>query len=385
MAASAENASSGAILGAPAVQRHAALAPERVRARLADLVRRDADVLELGVGSGELSRLLRDRGCRVVGVEDDPVSAQLAADACRRVIVGDVEVVDLAQELGDERFDAIVSVDILERVKSPHSVLAAVKGLLQPDGALVAAFRNVAHGSVRLALLDGRFPDGDAERRSQPRLRFYTFDSIRDLFEDAGYAIERVEREDVAFETSPTSNGQARFSPVAEALAGDRDALTYQFVVLARPAIGDEPHSALRRLRQLAEAKATAEAEAARLRTTVEEQQHTIDEQTEHLDALAARLDFLARREQELRTMLLDAHEQLAGGGGVATGSTSLSARRLEALVEERTAWAQRAVKDVEIRDVMIHDLQARLARFSSSPPARAYRLARRVVGLARR
>jgi 16S rRNA A1518/A1519 N6-dimethyltransferase RsmA/KsgA/DIM1 with predicted DNA glycosylase/AP lyase activity len=45
---------------------------ETTHARIVRLVGSDRRVLELGPASGHMSRVLRDRGCSVVGIEVDP-------------------------------------------------------------------------------------------------------------------------------------------------------------------------------------------------------------------------------------------------------------------------------------------------------------------------
>src|SRR5947209_17867704 len=64
---------------------------------VAALVPRGVRVLEFGCATGYMSRLLTEGlGCAVTGVELFPAAAELARPHCRRVIVGDVETMDLA-------------------------------------------------------------------------------------------------------------------------------------------------------------------------------------------------------------------------------------------------------------------------------------------------
>src|SRR5436190_1670437 len=56
------------------------------QARVVRLVGRGRRVLELGCATGYMSRALRDRGCRVVGIEVDGWAAARAAAWCERVV-----------------------------------------------------------------------------------------------------------------------------------------------------------------------------------------------------------------------------------------------------------------------------------------------------------
>ena len=68
---------------------------DSTHARVVRLVGSDRRVLELGPATGYMSRVFRDRGCSVVGIEVDPVMATQAAEYCQRMIVGDLDAIDL--------------------------------------------------------------------------------------------------------------------------------------------------------------------------------------------------------------------------------------------------------------------------------------------------
>ena len=98
-----------------------------VHADVVALVRDSRRVLEVGTATGYMSRALAERGCEIVGVELDPAMAERAAEFCERMIVGDVEALDLESELEGERFDAIVAADVLEHLKDPLGLLQRLR------------------------------------------------------------------------------------------------------------------------------------------------------------------------------------------------------------------------------------------------------------------
>ena len=177
---------------------------------MVESLRAGGRVLELGCSTGYMSRVFRERGCRVVGVEIDPAAAARAGAACERVIVGDLDRIDLAAEAGDDRFDVVVAADVLEHLKDPVSVLRAAARLLKPEGWLVASIPNIAHGSVRLGLLGGQFPnDNELGLLDRTHLRFFTRETAQKLLEDGGFAVGRLVRQlkpilpdEVAFDAS---------------------------------------------------------------------------------------------------------------------------------------------------------------------------------------
>src|SRR5213595_2278246 len=201
-----------------------------------DLVEPGSRVLEFGCASGYMSEALRDRlGASVVGVELDAEAAQLAAPYTERRLVGDAEELDLVTELGGERFDAILFADVLEHLRDPAALLKRVRPLVAENGVVIASIPNVAHASVRLALLGGSFRYREEGLLDETHLRFFTREGVQDLFESSGYLItqwlrRRLEVEETEIPVPPSVPEEARAWAT-----GDPEATTYQFVVCAVP------------------------------------------------------------------------------------------------------------------------------------------------------
>lgn len=106
-------------------------------------------VLEIGAGTGVITRHLGERGARVVALEGDPLRAR--SIACRCEDLSNVEVVSGA--LGDfddpEGFDIAVVVGVLEYAgaasEDDHHQIAFLRQVadhLRPDGTLILAIEN---------------------------------------------------------------------------------------------------------------------------------------------------------------------------------------------------------------------------------------------------
>ena len=210
--------------------------PGSTHTMVLELVEPGARVLEFGCASGYMSQALRDRrGATVVGVELDAEAAQLAGAYTERMLVGDAEELDLEAELGSERFDAIVFADVLEHLRDPAALLKRVRPLVAENGVVIASIPNVAHASVRLALLGGSFRYREQGLLDESHLRFFTREGIQDLFESSGYLITQWQRRRLEVEETeiPVPRG---IPDEARAWAtGDAEATTYQFIVCAVP------------------------------------------------------------------------------------------------------------------------------------------------------
>ena len=148
------------------------------------------------------------------------------------MIVGDAEKIDYAAELAGEEFDVVLFADVLEHLKEPGDVLRRVRPFVAENGSVIASIPNVAHGSVRLALLSGEFRYRDWGLLDDTHLRFFTRASIQDLFEETGYVVTHWMRQRLDLGETEISVPNVP-DAVREWLASDPETTTYQFVLRA--------------------------------------------------------------------------------------------------------------------------------------------------------
>jgi len=162
--------------------------PYSSHAQILDWVERErpTDVLEVGTATGYLSFEMAKRGCTVTGIEKDQEMAKAAHSYCSKMLVGDIETINL-QELG--RYDAIICADVLEHLCDPRKILQQLHNLLKPDGKILISLPNVAHIWVRANLLLGRFDYEKAGILDETHLRFFTLKSAKKLAADAGLKV----------------------------------------------------------------------------------------------------------------------------------------------------------------------------------------------------
>ncbi len=192
-------------------------------------------VLDLGCGTGHTARLLSERGCSVVGVEFDERAAVAAGAWCERVVVGDLDLLRLDQILQGETFDVVVAGDILEHLRDPGAVLRTLIPLLGETGRVVASVPNIAHGSIRLALLGGTFEYAEWGILDRTHLRFFTRASLERLFEAAGYVIDRNERLKAGLEHGVPWDAAVLPAGISEVVSAMPEATTFAFLVVAHP------------------------------------------------------------------------------------------------------------------------------------------------------
>jgi SAM-dependent methyltransferase len=106
-----------------------------------------APVLDLGCGSGELTRRLARSGFQLTGCD---VSGNMLAQARRAdhdQVVSWVPIDPAWRRLpfGDDRFAAVVAASVLEYLESPAAVFAECARILRPGGTLIVTVPNLAH------------------------------------------------------------------------------------------------------------------------------------------------------------------------------------------------------------------------------------------------
>jgi 2-polyprenyl-3-methyl-5-hydroxy-6-metoxy-1,4-benzoquinol methylase len=358
---------------------------DNTHANVIRLVGEGRRVLELGPASGYMSEILRERGCTVVGVELDADMASQAARFCERVIVGDLDTLDLDEELGEDRFDVIVAADVLEHLKDPLQALRALRAFLRPEGYFVASLPNIAHASVRLALLEGRFDYRDLGLLDRTHLRFFTHQSIALLFDEAELAVLEIHRQDAPIDTTEIAvDLDAVPAEVLRELKRDPDASTYQFVIKAVPLAAPGMRELQSRLREQALGRDAAEREltlakdaAERLAKDAAEREHalTAPRIRELEEALAA----ISGREGMIRMALIDAHDQTLRRDeqiDELNGKLRENVEELKRLRAEGVELRERRAADeaqLVARAEESRRLRVRLERILDSPPARMY------------
>ena len=277
-----------------------------------DLVPQGARVLEFGCATGYMSEVMKTRkGAIVTGIEIEPEAGELAKEHCERVIIGDAEELDYDELLGDERFDAILFVDVLEHLKEPAELLRRIRPFLAGEGAVIASIPNIAHGSVRLALLSGEFRYRRTGLLDDTHLRFFTRAGIHDLFESSGFVMTNllrhrvdIDRTEIRYPAPPTDGLQ-------EWLAKDPEASVYQFVVRAVASDAANQLAALRAELEEASERLIEFDKARRGAEIANELQETVTEQQRFIEGLRQRVMTLADQERETYESLLSTQREL--------------------------------------------------------------------------
>lgn len=148
-----------------------------------------AKVLDLGCGSGELLRYLRDnKGAICTGIDFGEENIQQCISKGLTVIQGDIN--EEVNDYGDHAFDYVILSQTLQQVFEPQTLITT---LLRIGRKVVVSFPNFSHWRCRCQL----FFQGQAPTTSQlpyswynsPNIRVITIKDFRQFAVQAGFTI----------------------------------------------------------------------------------------------------------------------------------------------------------------------------------------------------
>lgn len=193
-------------------------------------------VLELGCANGRLGQAFK-AACpeaHWTGIEIDPQAARRAAAVLDAVHERDIDR-DGLQGVGTG-FDAIVVGDLLEHLRDPAPVIAALHRLAAPDATLVCCLPNMGHRSVVARLLSGDFDYDDMGLMDRTHLRFFTQASAFKAFLDGGWLPHLQDQYRADAPSDPLGDAllQAAGALGVPATTAQRNLGLYQMIVVAR-------------------------------------------------------------------------------------------------------------------------------------------------------
>lgn len=197
-------------------------------------------VVEVGCSSGAMGAafLTANPDCEYIGIESVAEYAEVARGRVSEVVVADIE------KMEDQSFEILFPTDcwifgdVLEHLYDPWRTLKRIQASMSPEGCVVACIPNAQHWSVQAKLNVGDFRYEDAGLLDRTHIRFFTRQTIIDLFTSSGFAIEEMGGR--VFEEGPM---RAQVMPALRALAqsvgqdpdmAEQDAMPIQYLVRAR-------------------------------------------------------------------------------------------------------------------------------------------------------
>jgi 2-polyprenyl-3-methyl-5-hydroxy-6-metoxy-1,4-benzoquinol methylase len=175
------------------------------------------------------------QGWECIGIDSDAADVATCIERGLGAVELDIST-ELPASLGS--FDLVVFADVLEHLPDPIRLLRNVHSLLNPGARIVISVPNVAHLSVRVQLLFGRFRYSDRGILDRTHLRFFTRKTIVELLTDSDFRIHQTTASAVPLELVWPALASSRFGRAILALNNRLPALwvggfAYQHIVVA--------------------------------------------------------------------------------------------------------------------------------------------------------
>lgn len=163
---------------------------DSTHSRILELIPDGASVLDLGSGSGVVGAELKARKrCWVAGCD---LSAGPYTDKLDRFVIADLN--EGLPDLGDERLDYILALDVIEHLRSPEDFLDQLRALAARKRArVIISTANIGFVAMRLSLLIGRFEYGKRGILDLTHTRLFTLATLRRALRAAGFEVQRHE------------------------------------------------------------------------------------------------------------------------------------------------------------------------------------------------
>jgi glycosyltransferase involved in cell wall biosynthesis len=147
-----------------------------------------ATVLDIGCGPGHLSPALRERGCRIIGVDQFRPQDERAFDEFH---VANLDADPVPRPL--DEVQVVLVLDIIEHLISPEKFCVVLRERAQSNLSvkIVISTGNIGFLVTRFMLFFGQFNYGSRGILDQTHTRLFTFSSLRRLLKETGFVIER--------------------------------------------------------------------------------------------------------------------------------------------------------------------------------------------------
>ena len=167
---------------------------ENDRPELLDFLALDAKkILDVGCSNGAFGLSVKNKNkAEVWGIEPMENVAKEASRVLDKVFIGQCE--PIIDQLPDGYFDTIFFNDVLEHLMNPDEVLLNIKSKLSANGKIISSIPNVRYHNTFTKVLFGKdWKYEDYGVMDRTHLRFFTRKSIKRMYEEAGYNVERHE------------------------------------------------------------------------------------------------------------------------------------------------------------------------------------------------
>ncbi|MFH1537449.1 MAG: class I SAM-dependent methyltransferase [bacterium] len=158
-----------------------------------------SEILDIGCGTGHISVELVTRGFSVTGVDLMHAALRRASSKGLAAVAADAQ----ALPFGDDCFDAVLALDVIEHLFNPYLLMSEVRRVMKDDGIFILQVPNHFDIAQRISTLFGHGIIPHISRNlgnfldpwTHPHIRFPSYKEILEMIEKTGFAVDGINYE----------------------------------------------------------------------------------------------------------------------------------------------------------------------------------------------
>ncbi len=194
-----------------------------------------SNVLDVGCATGIIGEgLYNEKKCNVIGIDYSEKSLEIARQKNSYDRLFKINLDYFSDELNEYEnyFDYIIMADVLEHLKIPGSILANFKKLLKPGGLFLISIPNIAHGSLKLKLLQNKFEYTEYGLLDNTHISFFTLENIIQLLNRLNFELITLNRVYLDIEETEQKIDLSKYPLcVKNYVSQNLESFVYQYVI----------------------------------------------------------------------------------------------------------------------------------------------------------
>jgi 2-polyprenyl-3-methyl-5-hydroxy-6-metoxy-1,4-benzoquinol methylase len=144
-------------------------------------------IIDIGCGNGYLGKALKEKKAIVHGCDISNDAVSQAKKELDRAFQFDASSNNF-EEI-EEKYDIIISTELIEHLLEPEKFLENLKKILKPDGFIVLTTPNFLMWSNRIKMFLGKFEYRETGFWDRGHIHFFTYYSLKKVLKNLGYKI----------------------------------------------------------------------------------------------------------------------------------------------------------------------------------------------------